>query len=192
MGTRNLTMVKLGEKLFGQYGQWDGYPSGNGVEVLDFLQDHFDEPKFKAAFEKVNFVPDDEVEKVYNDLAKAGVKDDLNPMTREMGTGILEYIQTAEEPKLFNSISFAADSLFCEWAYLVDLDERKLRVFQGFNQSPLEDGQLFASEIAKTLGVVKENPSYYPIREVGALTFDELATVSHDEFVQKFEPKEEE
>lgn len=187
MGTRNLTMVKLGEKLFGQYGQWDGYPSGNGVEVLNFLQDQFDEEKFKAAFEKVVFVGEDDVESTYEALVKAGLKDDKNPMTREMGTGILEYLQTAEDPKLFNSIAFAADSLFCEWAYLVDLDERKLRVFQGFNQSPLPPDALFAN--AKAEGMAA---GYHPIKEIGALTFDEVATISEDDFVKKFEPNEEE
>ena len=38
MGTRNLTMViSNGETKVAQYGQWDGYPSGNGVIVLEFL-----------------------------------------------------------------------------------------------------------------------------------------------------------
>ena len=40
MGTRNLTMVinQKGEKKVAQYGQWDGYPSGVGVSVLNFLK----------------------------------------------------------------------------------------------------------------------------------------------------------
>lgn len=40
MGTRNLTIVRDENLLFGQYGQWDGYPSGNGLEVLMQIAEH--------------------------------------------------------------------------------------------------------------------------------------------------------
>ena len=41
MGTRNLTMVidKRGDLKVAQYGQWDGYPEGWGVEILNFARD---------------------------------------------------------------------------------------------------------------------------------------------------------
>ena len=39
MGTRNLTcVVKNGEFVVAQYGQWDGYPDGNGFKILEFLE----------------------------------------------------------------------------------------------------------------------------------------------------------
>ena len=35
MGTRNLTIVYYdGDYRVAQYGQWDGYPEGAGIEVL--------------------------------------------------------------------------------------------------------------------------------------------------------------
>jgi len=38
MGTRNLTMViSDGKTKIAQYGQWDGYPSGQGADILAFL-----------------------------------------------------------------------------------------------------------------------------------------------------------
>lgn len=40
MGTRNLTAVYLdGQYKVAQYGQWDGYPEGQGITVLTFLRD---------------------------------------------------------------------------------------------------------------------------------------------------------
>jgi hypothetical protein len=41
MGTRNLTIVvdKKGNLKVAQYGQWDGYPSGQGVRTLEFARD---------------------------------------------------------------------------------------------------------------------------------------------------------
>ena len=40
MGTRHLQTVitKEGEKKISQYGQWDGYPSGQGVGILKYLK----------------------------------------------------------------------------------------------------------------------------------------------------------
>ena len=40
MGTRNLIMVrkKNGDLKVAQYCQWDGYPSGHGVDILTFLK----------------------------------------------------------------------------------------------------------------------------------------------------------
>ena len=40
MGTRHLIAVhKDGKYPIAQYGQWDGYPTGQGVRVLAFCQD---------------------------------------------------------------------------------------------------------------------------------------------------------
>lgn len=50
MGTRHLIAAKVdGEYKLAQYGQWDGYPEGQGVAVLDFLVNKED---FLAAFEE--------------------------------------------------------------------------------------------------------------------------------------------
>ena len=39
MGTRNLTIVySNGEYKVAQYGQWDGYPEGLGVQLLKYLK----------------------------------------------------------------------------------------------------------------------------------------------------------
>jgi hypothetical protein len=42
MGTRNLTAVYFkGEFRIAQYGQWDGYISGSGWGILEFLKEKF-------------------------------------------------------------------------------------------------------------------------------------------------------
>lgn len=73
---------------------------------------------------------------------------------RDHGVGILRVIATGkvDAGELFDgstvvdvptgdivlrdSWTFAADSLFCEWAYVVDLDGNKLEVYKGFNHEP--------------------------------------------------------
>ncbi len=59
MGTRNLTCVYLdGKCKVAQYGQWDGYPEGQGVTCLNFLRDEMVEPKFREELRKRQFAPE--------------------------------------------------------------------------------------------------------------------------------------
>lgn len=44
---------------------------------------------------------------------------------------------------LVNSEEFAADSLFCEWAYVIDLDKNTFEVYQGFNKKPIDKTERF-------------------------------------------------
>lgn len=186
MGTRNLTMVKLGGKLFGQYGQWDGYPEGQGLTALRFLQNGFDEEKFKANFEKAVFLTDKEIEERWEnagaepgaafvgmDVADEFKRNNMH-LSRDMGAKILKYIQETSNPELQNGIAFAADSLFCEWGYMVDLDARELQCFRGFNRKPLARGQFF--ENLKPL-----EKGYYPIEEIKSFKFDELKAITFSE-----------
>ena len=67
MGTRSLTMVinQNGEKKVAQYGQWDGYPSGVGLGILNFLKDKELFEKFKANLSKVRFLDAEGVDKKF-------------------------------------------------------------------------------------------------------------------------------
>ena len=57
MGTRNLTMVidKKGELKIAQYGQWNGYPSVNGVKILEFAKDKTSLNTLELVLDKVKF-----------------------------------------------------------------------------------------------------------------------------------------
>lgn len=70
MGTRNLTMVVKNKKTkVAQYGQWDGYPSGQGRTILEFLKTR-DLKKFADQLEKVSFYTKEEYEKVWEEIKK--------------------------------------------------------------------------------------------------------------------------
>ena len=56
MGTRNLTVIKMGGKVkVAQYCQWDGYPSGVGAALARTLKT-LDLSKFKKALMDVRFL----------------------------------------------------------------------------------------------------------------------------------------
>lgn len=147
MGTRGLTIVKLdGEARIAQYGQWDHYPSGQGITALEFCREHLTNDagslQFKSAVKAARFITDDE----YNDLWKeVGVdleacdgwvnledsgrfKEKYPHLTRDIGAGILQMVYDGATD-LRDSHEFAEDGLFCEGIYVVDLDERKLQVY---------------------------------------------------------------
>lgn len=67
MGTRNLTMVVKDNKTkVAQYCQWDGYPGGQGLDILSFLTSN-DIESFKQSVDKVRWITKSEVEKAEKD-----------------------------------------------------------------------------------------------------------------------------
>ena len=146
MGTRNLTAVYIdGEYKVAQYGQWDGYPEGEGLTCLRFLRDKMDPEKFKAALRNCTYIPSEELSELWrqygaNEEGFISFKDaermkaDHPEYSRDTGAGILELVQNHPDGiKLDSAISFAADSLSCEWAWVVDLDAGTFEGFKGFN-----------------------------------------------------------
>jgi hypothetical protein len=42
---------------------------------------------------------------------------------------------------MIDSHTFLVDSLFCEWAYIINLDENVLEIYRGFNKEPSDKGR---------------------------------------------------
>jgi|SRR5271157_868768 len=157
MGTRHLTAVKINsEYKIAQYGQWDGYPSGQGQTAVKFLRSETNRNKLKKALKHCVWVTQEELDKKLKELGigewmtneEAALYHAAFPfMTRDHGAKILQLVATAPKTarpiKLRDSLEFAADSLFCEWAYVVDFDTNTFEVYKGFNQSPLKKSERF-------------------------------------------------
>lgn len=130
MGTRNLTSVIYQEKTrVAQYGQWDGYPEGQGKTVLEFLKT-FNPDKFKEQLLKIRWITSEEADKINKDKDWTTKYPHLS---RDRGANILNLIHS-ESTKidfLVDSSEFIKDGLFCEWAYIIDLDKNTLDVYSG-------------------------------------------------------------
>lgn len=202
MGTRHLISAHIdGEYKLAQYGQWDGYPSGQGLSVLKFLKSA-DLESFKRNLKTCSYITDDEWNKLWEDIGVDVSKEKYvstevaerfysrNPQfNRDMGADILNYItQSSSSIKLRNSIDFVKDSLFCEWAYVIDFDKGTLEVFQGFNQSPLDSTERFYTEEVPKKSVGGE--TYYPVKLCA--TFELVNLPTKEDFLNTCEPLEEE
>ena len=193
MGTRNLTCVYMnGEYKVAQYGQWDGYPERLGVTILTFLKG-VNMESFKAAVSKVSFLTEEEIESI-NKTIKATRKlmpdydwtKDFPHLSRDCGGAILNQIVFNGVTKVKNDIDFAKDSLFCDWAYVVDLDTNKFEVYSGFNEEPLTAGDRFYFNGEKK----EEDYEYYPIKEIAEFDLNNLPT--EEDFLRQFEVEDEE
>lgn len=142
MGTRHLVgVIYNNEMKVAQYGQWDGYPEGQGATVLEFLRTA-DLSVFKEKLSNCTYITDEK--KIREMYVMAGDKPDnisgfvecsvaekfkemWPSLSRDIGAGILEYIYNSEsEVLLKNSEDFLEDSLFCEFAYILNLDNNTL------------------------------------------------------------------
>ncbi|KAF9639944.1 hypothetical protein BFW01_g11750 [Lasiodiplodia theobromae] len=165
MGTRNLTLVYYkGAWHIAQYGQWDGYPEGQGLTVLRFVANPENVSKLKAVIDAGNMLYEPTEEQVmawhderarakreyYNhrshvliskieDLEKEEANEPkvVPSVSRDTCAEILGLVANATEPvPIVKELSFIGDTLFCEWAYVVDLDEGAVEVYAGLYDAP--------------------------------------------------------
>lgn len=179
MGTRNLTLVQQnGQYKVAQYGQFDGYPAGQGKTVLEFLRT-WDRPAFERKVAAASFLSESELDELTQQIKTEGL-DNTWPekwpeLSRRTAAKILQIITHRPDGiRLKNDLSFAGNSLICEWAYVIDLDAGKLEVLKGFNQTPLVEGDRFFN----VLNLEKShNPEYHAIRTVAVYDLESPPTL---------------
>jgi hypothetical protein len=156
MGTRNLTMVILDKKtVVAQYGQWDGYPTGQGETIQKFLRTA-DLAKFKERLKDVHEIDEQAVD---NFLEEIGSNDGwlgdeqskkfnskFPGLSRDHGADILNLIYDGTVTKIRLREDFKKDSLFCEYWYAVNLDDETVTM----------NGKIFTFEDWKKEGFMEK------------------------------------
>ena len=157
MGTRHFTGVILnGQYKIAQYGQFDGYPEGQGRVVLDFLS-NADMRMFEYKLKNCKFVDRNTVRRCYIaagdspenntgfvDHETAERFEEMWPsLSRNTGAEILYLVyESANDVPLQDSHDFLNDDLFCQFAYVINLDEGVLYCYANgknlFAEYPLE------------------------------------------------------
>ena len=200
MGTRNLTMVidKQGIIKVAQYGQWDGYPSGNGIEILAFAKDKSNLEKLEKRLEEVEFItPTCSAKPFFKGYNKRANKNCLTDndryffetfMSRDVGADILKNIVNEDYSNMPNELKgtiwlgdetkFGQDSIFCEWAYCINFQTNKLECFDGFNKSKKKQHPRFAIKKPQE----GSTGNYYGIRLLKEYDLDNLP--DKDDFIE--------
>ena len=90
---------------------------------------------------------------------------------------------------LNDDINFAADSLFCEWAYVIDLDKSTFEAYVGFNKEPLSPDDRFYFLMDK---IPKDySKQYYPIKLYPCAKWQLNKLPTTEEFLETFREDEE-
>jgi hypothetical protein len=120
MGTRHRQAVitKEGQLKVQQYGQWDGYPSGQGVEILNFLKSANLE-KYQEELGKLKILTDAEVEKIDNEKDW----DKKYPfLSRDCGSKIHSMITEGKVPFVYHIQEKEAQQ-WCEGFYTINFQK---------------------------------------------------------------------
>lgn len=198
MGTRNLVAVYIdGKYKVAQYGQWDGYPDGQGITVLHFLREQMNADVFRQALRNSSYMRHEnlidlwksygmDVNGVISTENYEKLKCDYPQFSRDTGAEILQFIQSHPEGVVLEDhIKFAADSLFCEWAWIIDFDTGTFEAYKGFNEThelTRDDRFYFLKDY--------ESDSYHCITLLAQWSLDNLPT--DEDFLATFETEDEE
>lgn len=181
MGTRGTYGLRKDgiDKL--TYNHWDSYPDCLGKTVVEFCKNHSIE-ELNNIFNKIimvkeNHIPTERqikdcIENGYADFSVAdGIETNWYCLLRNC-QGDLECLAKAEEyAYMTDSEDFIKDSLFCEYAYIINLDDKVLEFYKGFQTSP---------QVGNRYGTEKHNgyrDDYYPCKLSLTFPLDEINDV---------------
>lgn len=197
MGTRNLTVVVVdGIHRVAQYGQWDGYPDGQGVTVTAFLHDVLTNNRLGEFEDKVRtttWLTNEDLKARWvaagadpaSDFVSLDISEKFAGMypenSRDIGAAVLQLVLDRDTPVgLRDDILFGLDSLFCEFAYVIDLDAKTIEFYKGFNKDASANAPRFMALPEAQAHLDEENKDrgstsrYEAVALVGTFTFDEL------------------
>lgn len=197
MGTRGAMGVKINDTYKVMYNHFDSYPDGLGTEMVNFCIKMNAEngwEKFAKMMKKVKLVgegskPSESIQQKY---MKNGFYDknvsgqsptDWYCLLRNLQMAkIFEAIYNGDCKHMIDGLDFLKDSLFCEYAYIINLDTKSLDFYRGFNEKPDEKSNLpFKQETSD------RQDKYYPVRYLGSIPLSEL---TRESWMEKIFPKE--
>lgn len=167
------------------YNHFDSDPPCLGSSIVEFIQTCAKEKEdFLKLFSKIKLVdssskpPKKEIERcVKLGLATDPVKPDWYWLLHDMQ----EDIHILRKVKrMIDNKTFLEDSLFCEYAYIINLDTNMLEIYQGSNKDPEAPGRY-----AK-LGKNESNP-YYGVALKDEIPLDTIKTTEIDALVERME-----
>jgi hypothetical protein len=136
--------------------------------VVNFLnQSGFDIELFKNKINNIIHWSSKDIDKLDENIDYESYPE----LARDLGAEVFYSIYNGKITKVNLSINFASNSLFCEWAWCINLDTNCLDCFKGFQTEPLSNDQPFYFLQDK----MTEKDVYYPIKLICSIPFDEVS-----------------
>jgi len=143
MGTRGAYGFRINGKDKITYNHYDSYPSYLGSSILGFIEETPIED-MKSIAEKITLIinqdaaPSEQDISRYKDfmdleVSKQSEKDWYCLLRKAQGN--LNIYKNPSFLHMIDNHDFLLDSLFCEWAYIINLDEKALEIYTGFNKN---------------------------------------------------------
>jgi hypothetical protein len=162
MGTRGLIGFYKKKVTKAIYNHYDSYPSYLGEEIQEYVADA-SALKMNTDFDGIKFVDEDDevtpemIIRLFNIWYG-----NIDKPISENGCSIIENMYDllsrshtdlqfcVDAGMMIDNADFIKDSLFCEWAYLINLDRGVLEVYRGFQYKPAKNRySLTKDEIAE-------------------------------------------
>lgn len=174
MGTRGAYGFRIDEQDKLTYNHWDSYPEGLGKVIVEFCR-NLNKKSLSTLKKKVRALslvdPDSKPTKAeikhYNKFAdttvSSGSTDEWYVLLRELQGGkMLPHILNGTLKHMIENNDFIRDSLFCEYAYVIDLDRDVIEFYQGFQHRPDTTNRYGRKATPNGTGT-----KYYPCKKVG-------------------------
>lgn len=186
MGTRGAIGWRIDGEDHATYNHFDSYPSHLGVQFIKdaqaMLATEDDEETYKQKVRSVQWVKEDATptpaeRQVYMAMGVANVDvstgSDWYSTLRELQGELKKNIDLGV---MIESTAFLKDSLFCEWAYLINFDDRVLEFYQGFNQNAQAPGRFAAFGEPENEG--DRDNGYRGVALIATLPFDKVVSTN--------------
>ncbi len=180
MGTRGGLGFRVDGKDFIAYNHFDSYPEGLGDEtvqgVRQLLSD-FSLDELRDRVRNIEFVDEDKEptpeqrEKFKQYFENVSNGKDWYSLLRGMQGKASEYVKNGI---MIDAHGFLKDSLFCEWAYIINLDTLKLEVYRGFQDKYHKLGRYSAKKERGWKPKYNGENYYYPVALVMELDLTNL------------------
>lgn len=170
MSTRGYFGIKKKGELKGAYNHFDSYASGLGADLVKTINKIKKEDRLRVLNETFDYielvdsnVPPTEEQK--EKCKKANVVD-LNVSNRSLDDWYCLLRKTQGDlgvyinkviPYMENGNNFIEDALFCEWAYIINLDTNKFEVLYGWENRTKAEFDLLNLKVKDIIDLEKED-----------------------------------
>ena len=155
MGTRGAYGYRMNDEDKIVYNHFDSYISGGlGEDIMTFCSLHTTDEMVESFTFMFAIKEDKKPTKkqikecaAWTDMSVTGSKEPNWYQLLRKTQGKLEAYLENGIPYYVDYKDFLKNSLFCEWAYIINLDTKKLEIYSGFNKKPVGDGRYASLQI---------------------------------------------